>query len=110
MHPCHRIAWYWTTINRQLDRGAEFFGPRYLRLRFEDFFGPQAGGLGQFLDWFGLARSPQLAATFEREKINASHAAFCPPWAQWPAEVQQAVLDECGPLMESYGYQVAVSP
>jgi hypothetical protein len=106
MHPCQRIAWYWTKINQELDRGAELFGPRYLRLRFEDLFVADGRGLNAFLDWLSLPRIPGMLKEAATAKVNASRNAGCPAWQDWPAEIQQAVLHECGPLMESYGYSI----
>ncbi|HEX2974227.1 MAG TPA: hypothetical protein VHP11_17970 [Tepidisphaeraceae bacterium] len=33
-----RAAWYWKTVNTDLNRGQELLGDRYLRIRFEDLF------------------------------------------------------------------------
>lgn len=110
MHPYVRIGWYWTAINRHLDRGADLFGPRYLRLRFEDLFSPQGNGLERFLQWFGLEPNEQMSHALTDQKVNRSSRNECPAWSQWPQDVRDEVLRQCGPLMETYGYDLDKPP
>jgi hypothetical protein len=99
-----RIAWYWNAINRELNRGQELFGQRYLRLRFEEIFAEEGSELSRLVRWMGLPERDQLLAQARKQRINPSRDAGFPPWQQWDPGIQQSVLDLAGRLMTQYGY------
>jgi hypothetical protein len=99
-----RIAWYWTAINRELNRGRELFGDRYIRLRFEDIFAPDNRPMDNLAQWLGLPARTNPQATLAAEKVNRSRRNLCPPFEQWDRLTQEKVLNQCRELMDLYGY------
>ncbi|HEX2974226.1 MAG TPA: hypothetical protein VHP11_17965, partial [Tepidisphaeraceae bacterium] len=99
-----RAAWYWKTVNTDLNRGQELLGDRYLRIRFEDLFARDGSGLKSFADWIGLPWKEALLASANKENVNASQAKRCPSWKEWSPEEKHQVLQYCEPLMKLYGY------
>lgn len=108
MSPIERLAWYWTLLNTELNRGQSLYPHDYLRLRFEDLFNPDGTGLRQLTDFIGLPFNQNLIAAANAEKVNASKTLRLPKWPDWPADLQQQVLDHCRPLMTLYGYATEV--
>jgi Sulfotransferase domain len=104
MTPAERLAWYWSTLNRWLDRGRDIYGENYLRIRFEELFARDGSGLARLTDWMGLPPNQQLAALANRENVNASQAEHCPKWEDWSESDRSMVMDYCGDLMGQYGY------
>lgn len=99
-----RMAWYWSIINRALDRAADISADSYIRIRFEDLFAKDGSGLNTLTDWIGLPRSPRLSADANREQVNASRDRNFPRWVDWPGELKGQLLEYCGELMDKYGY------
>lgn len=104
MRPAERLAWYWNAINRELDRGKELFGERYLRVRFEDLFAEGGSQLVQLARWIGLPETPCLLEQLRKGKVNASPDRGFPSWEDWDTDLKRRVLKLCGPLMIHYGY------
>lgn len=104
MEAAERLAWFWATVNRELDRGAALYGERYLRVRYEDLFAKDGSGLNALTDWVGLPRSEKLATEANRENVNASKIVAMSRWEQWPAETKAMLLRHCGQMMREYGY------
>jgi len=104
MPPAERIAWLWKAWNEEIGRGSELLGERYLRVRFEDLFAPDGGGLARLTEWVGLAPRPDLVGEKATHKANATIKKRFPKFKDWPQDVRRRVLDMCGPLMEEYGY------
>jgi hypothetical protein len=116
-----RLAWHWLVVNREIDRGAELYGEKFLRLRYEDIFprdksgdesAPAAApsnevppGLTTLLGWLGLAPNGRLLQLMRERKMNASRNRGFPKWRQWDQPAQSAVLAMCGSQMERYGYR-----
>ncbi len=107
MSPTERIAWRWTAINGELERGAELFGDRYLRLRFEDVLADDGSGMRRLIEWIGLGAPRTPFARLREQKVNASTGRQLSKWQEWERRDQQVVLDLCGPQMERYGYRPA---
>ena len=103
--PTDRVAWYWNAVNRYLDRGAELFGERYKRVKFEELFSKTDPALPKLAEWLGLPPASADLGQFRDVKVNASRYNDLPPFEQWPAERRQWVLDHCGELMKRYGYE-----
>lgn len=99
-----RMAWFWSAVNRELNRGEEIHRENYLRMRFEDLFAKDGTGLKRLMQWIGLPWKDELLASANSENVNASRAKQCPSWKQWPAEMQEQVLRHCRELMSLYGY------
>jgi len=110
MRPVARLAWFWTAVNRELDRGESLLGARYLRIRFEDLFFDDGATLARLLGWLELPPNPEVQRLMRAKKYNAGRRRRRPPWNEWPEEDRRAVLDICGPLMEKYGYPLAERP
>jgi hypothetical protein len=104
-----RLAWYWAILNTELNRGRELFGPRYLRIRFEDLFKPDGAGLRQLTDFIGIPYDQRLAESANSEKVNASSSGRMPRWQDWDPATLREVLGFCEPLMKEYGYGPADS-
>lgn len=99
-----RMAWYWSIINRAINRGQERYGDRYLRIRFEDLFAADGSGLQKLTDWIGLPRCARLSEDANREQVNASRERNFPKWADWDEQLKTQLLEYCGELMDMYGY------
>jgi len=108
MPHAERLAWYWKTLNAELNRGQNIFGNNYLRVRFEDLFARDGSGLQSLVQWIGLPWKPQLPTAANSENVNASKARICPPWRDWTEPQQQQVLHHCRDLMGLYGYDPAM--
>lgn len=106
MQPAERIAWLWTAWNEEMNRGQELLGERYLQMRFEDIFAPDGAGLAKLTGWVGLEPRQELVAESATHKANATRTKSFPRFKEWPADVQQRVMEMCGPLMEQYGYKL----
>ena len=104
MTDIQRMAWYWKTVNTELNRGQQFHGDRYLRIRFEDLFNRDGSGLKQFAAWIGIPWKDDLIASANSENVNASRATSCLPFNQWPPDQQDQALHYCRDLMTLYGY------
>jgi len=105
MLPVERIAWYWSRLNGQLDRGRELFGDRYIRLRFEDVFAPDGQTLAELIDWLDLPPRPGLVEQSRSRRVNASKEGGFPKYPDWPAEWKRILHDYCGKQMAEYGYE-----
>lgn len=99
-----RLAWYWGMLNRELNRGQQLYGGRYLRMRFEDLFAKDGSGMHPFTDFIGLPRNPRLIEEANRENVNASRESSFPRFADWPADLKAQLAEHCGELMALYGY------
>ncbi|HEV8607943.1 MAG TPA: hypothetical protein VGQ99_21590 [Tepidisphaeraceae bacterium] len=104
MDAIERLAWFWGLVNSQLNRGEGIYGQRYLRIRFEDLFSTDGGGLERLTDWIGLARSSVLREEANREHVNASQREELPEWAKWSEKDRTKVLKHCESLMKVYDY------
>ncbi len=104
MSPYEKLAWYWTAINSELNRGESLFGERYLRLRFEDLFAGAGESLCDLAEWIALPRQSGLAERSRTDRVNASRRDGCPDWDRWSEQERQDVLDHCRELMDYYGY------
>jgi hypothetical protein len=104
MSQAERMAWFWSTVNRELNRGQEIYGDDYLRIRFEDLFAKDGTGLKKLTEWIGLPYKPELLASANSENVNASRKQQCPSWKDWPADRKEQVLRHCRELMMLYGY------
>lgn len=101
-----RLAWYWKRINEHLDRGAQLYPGRYMRMRYEDLFARDGSGLARFVEWIGLPPTEKLTLSANSENVNASRPRQGTKWAQWTEEDKCAVLHFCAPLMREYGYDL----
>lgn len=99
-----RMAWYWSILNRELNRGREIHGERYMRMRFEDLFAKDGSGMHPFTDFIGLPRNARLIEEANRENVNASREHAFPKFADWPADLKARLAEHCGDLMAMYGY------
>ncbi|REJ67309.1 MAG: hypothetical protein DWQ31_11630 [Planctomycetota bacterium] len=104
MSAVERIAWYWSVINAHLNRGEELYGELYRRVRYEDLFAEDGGGVRELIDWIGLEERPGELDKRMQQRINESRHAELPEWPAWPAADRQAVEHHCGELMGRYGY------
>jgi hypothetical protein len=102
MDAIERLAWFWTLVNSHLNRGEQIYGPRYLRIRFEELF--SGDGLERLTDWMGLPRSSALREEAGRERVNASKGRQLPEWEKWCGADQHKVMKHCEKLMREYGY------
>lgn len=101
-----RLAWLWDAINTQLDRGAELFGDRYLKLRFEDLFDEKTRGLEQILEWIGRKPEGDIFKSARSTKKNPSRIRRCDKFSMWDKHIQDKVLEICGNKMHNYGYSL----
>lgn len=106
MDNVERLAWYWSTINRELNRGEAIYGAKYLRIRFEELFAMDGAGLRRLTEFLGLPASEQLLEESNRERVNASTKPRMPKWEEWTTEQKEKLLHYCGELMRGYGYEV----
>lgn len=106
MGPAERVAWRWNAVNGVLDRGQALFGPRYLRLRYEDLFDPGGEALSELLRRLGLPPSDDLSERFRKQRVNASPDRGFPPFDQWEEALRERILDTCRERMARYGYEV----
>ena len=104
MQPVERIAWYWTAINTELNRGERIYGDNYMRLRFEDIFEHGMSGLERLTCWIGLPYNAAQACQMRRRRVNTGPAEGFPAWEDWDQSLQDAVMSLCGELREKYGY------
>lgn len=109
MPPQERIAWYWSALNRELNRGEQLFGDRYIRLRFEDLFTADNQPMDKLAAWLGLPPRSRPEATLAAEKVNKSRRNLCPPFEQWNRLTREKVLNQCRELMDLYGYTIPVA-
>lgn len=104
MEPVARLAWYWSVVNGELERGAALFGPRYLRIRYEDLFAASGAELQRFLAAARLSVDGGGPRSLQGETVNPSRRHDFPPWRDWPPAWQAAVLSHCAERMARYGY------
>lgn len=102
-----RLAWYWKFINTHLDRGAQLYPDRYIRVKFEDLFSRDGSGLAKLVEWIGLPASEKLTLSANAENVNASDAHGIPRWRDWDENSRRMVLRYCAPLMTAYGYDLS---
>lgn len=98
-----KAAWRWKAINRILARFGNGYD-HYLRVRFEDVFGPEHSGLGQMLDALGLTLDEGIVRKACSQKRNVSRRRRIPPWQQWQDEELERLYEICGPEMRMFGY------
>jgi hypothetical protein len=101
-----RLAWYWKRINEHLDRGAQLYPGRYMRMRYEELFARDGSGLARFVEWIGLPQTDRLTLSANSENVNASRPRQGSKWGQWTDEDKRAVLRFCAPMMRAYGYDL----
>jgi hypothetical protein len=91
----------WQDVNlRAADYGEEQLGSRYLRVRFEDLCADPAAGVGEILDFFGLAG--------DVERIAAEEVAVPETLGRWrlqDAASIAALEAQAGAALERFGYQ-----
>jgi sulfotransferase family protein len=91
----------WRDVNlRAADYGEQRLGSRYLRLRFEDLCMYPVAGVGEILDFFGLAG--------DGERIAAEEVAAPETLGRWrlqDAASVAALEAEAGAALERFGYQ-----
>jgi len=102
MDAIERLAWFWSLVNSHLNRGEGVYGPKYLRVRFEELF--LGDGLGRLTDWMELPRSSAMIEEAKRERVNASTGDQLPEWEKWCGADQHKVMRHCEELMRVYGY------
>src|SRR6266850_305970 len=102
MDAIERLAWFWSLVNSHLNRGEGVYGPKYLRVRFEELF--LGDGLGRLTDWMELPRSSAMIEEAKRERGNASTGDQLPEWEKWCGADQHKVMRHCEELMRVYGY------
>ncbi|MFQ5416115.1 MAG: hypothetical protein ACE5FL_03595 [Myxococcota bacterium] len=98
------LGWRWAAVNRHLNRGVELFGDRYLRVRFEDVFDAERGGMDAINRCLGLAVDASGSARREVVQINASRPRGNPRPAEWTPALRERIRESCGELAALYGY------
>jgi len=101
-----RVAWRWTLLNQELNRGETLFPNRYYRVRFEDLFDPHGKALMEVSRWLGLAATPRDFEQIQRTRVNASRTRHFPAAADWDDKTRSIVQSYCGELMAMYGYEL----
>lgn len=104
MSPIERYAWFWRIINGHLNQGENLFGERYLRIRFEDLFQSDGAGIRELANWIGLREREGILSGLLATKFNASRGTETPTWDQWSDSDRDIVAEQCGALMQQYGY------
>jgi len=104
MDAIERLAWFWKLVNEKLNQSEGVYGDRYLRVKFEELFAEDGGGLERLTDWMGLARSSGMKEEAGRERVNASRKEVLPAWERWCGGDQAKVMRHCEGLMRVYGY------
>lgn len=104
MAPEERLAWRWSRINGELERGAELFGERYIRLRFEDLFDAQSSGLVELTNWLDLDLHRLSTGWPAVEQLNQGQRTKARSYHDWPTDIAASVRDLCAEQMGRYGY------
>lgn len=105
MSPPEHYAWLWAAMNAHLDKGAEFFGERYLRIRYEDLFEGDVAGLARLAEWLGLGAVPQLAERVGN-RVHASRDRGFGGLDGTNGAMTRMVETYCGEQMTRYGYEL----
>lgn len=105
-HP-QRLAWYWSFINRHLDRAPGLYPGRCMRITFESLFARDGSGLARLVEWIGLPPTDRLTLSANSENVNASRKRAGTRWAEWDDRDRRAVLSLCAPMMATYGYDLS---
>jgi hypothetical protein len=111
LSPAERASWHWTAVNGHIDRaiaaaGATIEGRRVL---YEDLFAPAHPAMTDLLHWIGLPVTAERTAQLQRQRANASPKGGS-SWQRMDPAERDRVLQMCGPLMQTYGYDAATEP
>lgn len=98
-----RSARYWTLLNQHLLRVGEGY-PGYSSFKYEDLFDDGSDEFARLVDLVG-GGSQVLDAAGDDGRVNRSTQDLLPPWNEWSATQQRAVIDTCGDLMARFGYE-----
>ncbi len=104
MTDVEKLAWRWDRINRVLDCGAELYGERYRRVKYEDIFSDLPAGLSEIMNFAGLETKPENF-NIDQAPINASVDKRKEGWAEWSGEDRRQLTDICADSMARYGYK-----
>ena len=102
-----RTAWYWSLVNRHLNRGSDIYGSNYRHYQYEYLFRDDGKGLKDLIDWLGIEECADTFPTLLKSKVNVSSFNYAQSWNQWSEEDRSSVLKHCHSLMKNYGYAEA---
>lgn len=105
MSEVERFAWYWRIANEHLEKGAEIYGNRYRRVRYEDLFNGEADNIRELAGWMGLTEKAGALEPLLTRRVNRSRANVMPAWPDWSAEDLDALERQCTTRMRRYGYE-----
>lgn len=109
MSEIEKLAWRWRAAVESV-LACEATADRYVLVRYEDMFAPDAaapgGALHRVAETLFAERAGEipLTAARERQRENAAPEGDIPDWRAWSEADRAAVNRICGALMERLGY------
>lgn len=108
-----KSAWRWRFAYEQI-LAIRDQATRFDIIRYEDLFAGDAArwqdALGKFHANLDIPDRELRHPEALQEPINMAPRDTYPPWSAWPDSVRAQVLDVCGPLMETLGYDPDAEP